>query len=98
MIGPDHNPRLPLPAGGLSMLRTFLSLAAVACLSVPATGAEPAKPLKVGIIGLDTSHVGAFTSVLNRPNNKGDLAGIRVVAAYPGGSPDLPSSRDRVAG
>ena len=29
---------------------------------------------------------------------EGDLAGIRVVAAYPGGSPDVASSRDRVEG
>jgi predicted dehydrogenase len=52
----------------------------------------------VGIIGLDTSHVVAFTDVLNRDGNVGDLAGVRVVAAYPGGSPDLPASWDRVEG
>lgn len=59
---------------------------------------EPSEPIRVGIIGLDTSHVIAFTSVLNNPNAKGDLAGFKVVAAYPGGSPDVASSRDRVAG
>jgi hypothetical protein len=59
---------------------------------------EPAKPLRAGIIGLDTSHVIAFTKVLNDPNAQGELAGVRVVAAYPGGSPDLPASRDRVEG
>ena len=59
---------------------------------------EGPKPLRVGMIGLDTSHVVAFTKVLNDPKAKGDLAGIRVVAAYPGGSPDVASSRDRVAG
>lgn len=59
---------------------------------------EPApKPLRAGIIGLDTSHVTAFTSLLNGPDAKGDLAGVRIVAGYPGGSPDVPSSRDRVA-
>ena len=56
------------------------------------------KPLRAGIIGLDTSHVVAFTQLLNAPNPKPELAGVRVVAAYPGGSPDIPSSRDRVAG
>jgi predicted dehydrogenase len=40
----------------------------------------------------------AFTGVLNRPDNTGDLAGVRVVAAFPGGSPDIPSSADRVEG
>jgi predicted dehydrogenase len=58
----------------------------------------PSKPLRAGIIGLDTSHVVAFTKLLNAPNPKPELAGVRVVAAYPGGSPDIPSSRDRVAG
>jgi predicted dehydrogenase len=58
----------------------------------------PPKPLRAGIIGLDTSHVEAFTKVLNDPNAKGELAGVRVVAAYPGGSPDIPSSRDRIDG
>src|SRR5262245_39241349 len=64
----------------------------------PAAGDEPKKPLRAGIIGLDTSHVVAFTKLLNDPNAKGNLAGVRVVAAYPGGSPDIPASRDRVAG
>ncbi len=56
------------------------------------------KPLRAGIIGLDTSHVVAFTQLLNGPDAKGELAGVRIVAGYPGGSPDIPSSRDRVAG
>jgi predicted dehydrogenase len=62
-----------------------------------ANGDEPA-PLKAGMIGLDTSHVVAFTKLLNSGKAQGDLAGVRVVAAFPGGSPDIPSSRDRVAG
>ena len=61
-------------------------------------GEDAPKPLRAGIIGLDTSHVVAFTKVLNDPDAKGDLAGVRVVAAYPGGSPDIPASRDRVEG
>jgi hypothetical protein len=56
------------------------------------------KPLRAGIVGLDTSHVTAFTKLLNAPNPKPETAGVRVVAAYPGGSPDIASSRDRVAG
>jgi predicted dehydrogenase len=59
---------------------------------------EPAKRLRAGIIGLDTSHVVAFTKLLNDPKAKGDLAHVRVVAAYPGGSPDIPASKDRIAG
>lgn len=55
-----------------------------------------AKPLRAGIIGCDTSHAIAFTKVLNRPDAKGPIAQVRVVAAYPGGSQDIPSSWDRV--
>ncbi len=54
--------------------------------------------LRAGIIGLDTSHAIAFTQLLNSPNPTPELAGVRVVAAYPGGSPDVASSRDRIAG
>jgi predicted dehydrogenase len=55
-------------------------------------------PLKAGIIGLDTSHVVAFTKTLNDPKAEGALARVRVVAAYPGGSPDIPASKDRLQG
>lgn len=55
-------------------------------------------PMRVGIIGLDTSHAPAFTQVFHHPKNNPVLAGFRVVAAYPGGSQDIPSSRDRVKG
>jgi len=61
-----------------------------------ADAAEGTKPLRAGIIGLDTSHVIAFTKLLNDPDAKGDLADVTVVAGYPGGSPDVPASADRV--
>ena len=57
---------------------------------------ETRKALRAGIVGLDTSHVPAFTKLFNDPKAEGDLAGIRVVAGYPGGT-DMPASRDRVA-
>src|SRR5438128_327107 len=60
------------------------------------TAAPAADPIKVGIIGLDTSHVTAFTKDLNDPAAKPDLAGFRVVAAYPPGSKDIASSVRRV--
>jgi predicted dehydrogenase len=83
--------------------RSALSAAAsvgllVSSLSLSAADQEPAQPLRAGIIGLDTSHVEAFTRLLNNPKAKGVLADVKVVAAYPGGSPDLKDSRDRVAG
>lgn len=60
-----------------------------------------ARAIRAGMIGLDTSHVPAFARLLNKPNANSktnansDLAGIRVVAGYPGGT-DIPASRDRV--
>jgi predicted dehydrogenase len=58
---------------------------------------QPAAPIRAGMIGLDTSHVPAFTKIFNNPNASGDVAGIKVVAGYPGGT-DFPASRDRVKG
>ncbi|HUT09822.1 MAG TPA: Gfo/Idh/MocA family oxidoreductase [Thermoguttaceae bacterium] len=73
----------------------FIGLVALA-FGPPCHAGEAAKPLRAGIIGLDTSHVIAFTKLLNDPNAEGDLADVQVVAGYPGGSPDIPSSADRV--
>ena len=56
------------------------------------TGAE----LRIGIIGCDTSHCTAFTEVINNPQAKGHVPGGKVVAAFKGGSPDIPSSASRV--
>lgn len=59
---------------------------------------QDAEPIRVGIIGLDTSHATAFTGLLNAENPAPELAGCRVVAAYPKGSPDIQSSVVRVPG
>jgi len=56
------------------------------------------KVVRVGMIGLDTSHCLAFTKLLNDPNATADLAGFRMVAVYPKGSPDIESSTSRVPG
>ena len=55
-------------------------------------------PIKIGIIGLDTSHAPAFTKLFNAESPKPELAGFRVVAAYPYGSRDIKSSMDRIPG
>lgn len=52
--------------------------------------------IKVGIIGTDTSHVPAFTKLLNDPKEPGYIPGARVVAAFKGGSADVESSHTRV--
>ena len=56
----------------------------------------PEKPIRLGIIGLDTSHVIAFTEVLNDPSNPQHIPGARVVAAFKGGTPDNEHSWTRV--
>jgi hypothetical protein len=73
-------------------LRLFL--AAILVWNVTTWGAD----LRIGIIGCDTSHVVAFTETLNNPEAKGHVPGGKVVAAYKGGSPDIPSSIDRIEG
>jgi hypothetical protein len=57
-----------------------------------------ARELKLGLVGLDTSHVVIFSDHFNNPSAAHHLSGARVVAAWPGGSPDLPSSIGRVPG
>ena len=51
-------------------------------------------PVKVGIIGLDTSHSLAFTEMMN-VKRTADVAGFRVTAAYQWGSRDIVSSTNR---
>ncbi|WP_031498527.1 Gfo/Idh/MocA family protein [Bryobacter aggregatus] len=55
-----------------------------------------AAEIRIGIIGTDTSHVGAFTKILNDPKNPDYVPGVRVVAAYKGGSKDIESSAKRI--
>src|SRR2546429_1830504 len=63
-----------------------------------AGGSSLGAELRIGIIGCDTSHVTAFTETLNNPKAKGHIPGGKVVAAYKGGSPDIPASASRVEG
>src|SRR5687768_648110 len=81
---------------GYFMLCRFLTLAAIAMAMTAPAIAE--RPMPVGIIGCDTSHVIAFSKLMNDPAATGALAKVEVVCAFPGGSPDIPSSRDRVPG
>jgi hypothetical protein len=71
-------------------------LAVPALLAIVSTAC--AADLRVGMIGLDTSHVTAFTSRLNDPADKNHVPGARVVAAFKGGSPDIESSASRIEG
>lgn len=65
------------------------------------SGAQPSfdKPFRIGMIGLDTSHVVAFSDIFNNAKQPDPLARFRVVAAFKGGSPDMPKdSAGRVPG
>ena len=74
--------------------RALLFLLPVLALITPSY----AEDLRLGIIGLDTSHVVAFTKLLNDTNDANHVAGGKVVAAFKGGSPDIESSISRVEG
>jgi predicted dehydrogenase len=52
--------------------------------------------IRIGIIGTDTSHVPAFTKILNDSSAPDHIPGAKVVAAYKGGSKDIQSSYTRV--
>ncbi|RYY20153.1 MAG: Gfo/Idh/MocA family oxidoreductase [Chitinophagaceae bacterium] len=75
---------------GFSLLGTASSLRANTLVA-------PGK--RVGLIGLDTSHVTAVTNSLNKPKPGVDWGGYQVVAAYPTkGSADMKESIGRLAG
>ena len=70
---------------------TLLLIFFILCLSF-----AYAEDLKLGIIGLDTSHVVAFTKIINDPKTKGHVTGAKVVGAYKGGSDDIKASFERI--
>lgn len=55
------------------------------------------KRLKLGMIGLDTSHCPAFAKLLLDTNDPHHVEGAEIVAAFPGGSEMFANSRNRVA-
>jgi predicted dehydrogenase len=76
-------------------MKTITSLLTASLLLATST-AFSADELRIGLIGLDTSHVIAFTKNLNDPKDKSHVAGGKVVAAFKGGSKDIESSWSRV--
>ena len=77
------------------MFRTLLT-GFVLLFAVSFVSAEDTKQIRIGIIGLDTSHCIAFTKILNSEQPPAELANCPVVAVYPKGSPDIASSVSRV--
>ncbi len=73
----------------------FLALLPAVILSLTGLSAQETKIIRVGMIGLDTSHAPAFTKILHDPANN---YAVRVVAAVAQSSPDIESSHTRVDG
>jgi hypothetical protein len=65
-------------------------------LSLVLAASASAADLRLGLVGTDTSHVTGFAAAFNDPASPEHVPGARIVAAFKGGSPDLPSSRDRI--
>ncbi len=97
----SYTTRLAALAAALVITATAQAPAAQTPTPPPAAPAPAAqapawatKELRAGIIGTDTSHVPQFTKILaSHPEWK-----VRVVAAFKGGSPDLPISANRLEG
>ncbi len=67
-------------------------------LAIVTALAARAADLKLGMIGLDTSHVVVYLKLFNDPKNKDYVPGAKIVAAFKGGSADIESSASRVEG
>ena len=67
-------------------------------LALTVAASSRAADLRIGMIGLDTSHVTQYLGILNDPQHKDHVPGGKIVAGFKGGSPDVESSRSRVDG
>lgn len=76
------------------MKRFLISLAALACACA---GASAQDVIKIGIIGLDTSHSIAFTKYLNDAESvEPNVLRYQVVVAYPYGTQTIESASSRI--
>jgi len=76
-------------------LRYLLAFAGIVMSLCPAgrAVAKDPQPVRVGVLGLDNYQAVAYAQLLNDPKASGDLAGLRVVAAFPAAaSADIPES------
>ncbi|MFN6139525.1 MAG: Gfo/Idh/MocA family protein [Planctomycetota bacterium] len=77
-------------------MRFVFSLALAIGLFCLSSMSYAQSPIRVGVIGLDTSHAGAFSKIMREAPANSPMARLKIVAAFPVGSPDIPSSIDRV--
>ena len=73
-----------------------LKLLHLIAIGLTLTTMARAADLRIGMIGLDTSHVLRYCEHLNDPNFKDHVPGGKIVAGFKGGSPDVENSRTRV--
>jgi len=92
----DSMVRFPsrLAASLSPMTRKLLCLLSALALAAAVRAAD----LRIGMIGLDTSHVTQYLGIINDPKNKDHVPGGKIVAGFKGGSQDVESSRSRVDG
>ena len=86
---------MSLPHRVLFLTFSFLAITALSLGNF--CSAEETKTLRIGIIGLDTSHSSNFSKILNDPHTEfEEFKTCKVVAAYPKGSKDIKESLDSV--
>jgi predicted dehydrogenase len=68
----------------------------IATIFLTAIGNAQEREIRVGLIGLDTSHAVAFTQLLNDPARADHVPGARVVAAFKQGTPEIEASATRI--
>ncbi len=80
------------------LVRVILAAVAIAAVIIarPQARDDESAILRIGMIGLDSSHAVAFTELINDASRPDHVPGARVVAAYKGGSPGLQISDTRI--
>ncbi len=82
----------------LNLMSLMLCIVCVVVTEGASASADETQPsaIRIGVIGLDTSHAIAFTKELNQTAATENGLILRVVAAYPYGSRDIESSASRI--
>jgi predicted dehydrogenase len=88
---------MQLKQSSVSTLATCLFLAlAFRIITAASASAAPAPAVKVGIVGLD-AHAVPWTEIIHDPKAAPPISDLRIVAAVPAPSADIPFSRDNIS-